>query len=139
MPTNARKRAWYSTGGPWGTGLLILGIAVVVQGIGYGVRPASSLPDALADLTIPIQVWAYLWMAAGGWSIWQALTPPQRHTDVWPVVGVISVWSAAYLTHWLIQGIDGDWTTAWTSSVAWGSLAALIICWGRCINPPARR
>lgn len=138
MPTNARRQHRIGTGGPWGTGLLLLGVAAVAQGVGYATRRPSSLPEALADLAAPIQVWATAWVLAGLWAVWKALTPPQKHTDVWPIVGVTSLWSAAYLVHWLILGIKGDWTQQWTSAVAWGSLATLIICFGRCVNPPRR-
>jgi hypothetical protein len=98
VPTNARKTRWYSTGGPWGTGLLLLGLAVTVQGIGYLLAPADEFTGALAwvNHSVPIRAWALLWIAAGCFSTFRALTPPQRHTDVSPVVGVVCVWSAFY-------------------------------------------
>lgn len=129
------------TGGPWGTGLLVLGMAVTVQGVGYLTARPRDLSSPLAALSeyVPPLAWGLLWMAAGLWSIWQALTPPQRSLDVLPVVGVLSVWSAAYLMYWLIRGLaEGTWTRAWSTAIAWAMLALLIVSWGRCVNPPTR-
>lgn len=139
MPTNARKKHRIGTGGPWGSGLLLLGIAVVVQGIGYTTATPEQLSPTLAALSqvVPPLAWGLCWIAAGAWSIWQALTPPQRHLDVLPVVGVVLLWSAAYLIHWLILGLtEGEWTRYWSAAVGWAMLGGLIICWGRCVNPP---
>lgn len=140
MPEHARKTSWYSTGGPWGSGLLLLGIAVAVQGIGYASAQPRHLPAPLEALTatVPPWVWGALWVAAGLWSIWQALTPPQRHLDVLPAVGVLSLWAGAYLVYWLDVGIvRGDWTRGWSAALGWGMLAGLVVSWGRCVNPPA--
>lgn len=136
MPTRAVKRHRIGTGGPWGTGLLLLGVAVLAQGVGYLLRDSGHVPDAIRRLVLPLWVWAFLWIAAGLWCIWQALTPPQSHTDVWPVVGITCLWTAAHAVHWLILGIGGDWTWTWSSAVGWGGLACLIISWARCVNPP---
>lgn len=136
MPTTARKRHRIGTGGPWGTGLLLLGVAVLAQGVGYGLRSEDSIPPAIDRLMLPIQAWAVLWVAAGLWCVLQALTPPQKHTDVWPVVGITCLWAAAYAVHWFILGCDGDWTSDWSTAVGWGGLACLIISWARCVNPP---
>lgn len=136
MPTNARKRHRFGTGGPWGSGLLLLGIAVFAQGIGYGLRSKGSVPDPIERLALPVQAWAVLWVAAGLWCIWQALTPPQKHTDVWPVVGITCLWAGAYAVHWLVLGFHGEWTSTWSGAVSWGGLACLIISWARCVNPP---
>ena len=138
MPTTARKKHKIGTGGPWGSGLLLLGIGVPLQGIGYVASSPGRLPDALAELSqvVPPWAWGVLWIAAGLWSVWQALTPPQRPSDVLPAVGVLLIWSAAYLVYWLIQGIDGEWTRSWSSAAAWGMLAGFVACAGRCVNPP---
>lgn len=142
MPTSARRGHRIGTGGPWGSGLLLLGVAVIVQGIGYTTARPSRLPAPLEVLSeyVPPWAWGLLWMAAGAWSIWKALTPPQQHWEVLPVVGVLLLWSAAYLMHWLILGLGfGEWTRGWSAAVGWGMLAGLIIAWGRCVNPPTAR
>ncbi|TYP82081.1 hypothetical protein [Blastococcus xanthinilyticus] len=142
MPTTARKQHRIGTGGPWGTGLLLLGVAAIAQGIGYLVPRTAGLPGALDALGtyVPIQVGGIFWIAAGAYAVAQALTPPQSHHDVWPLVVMTSLWSLAYLVHWSILAVaDGNLTRQWTSGVAWGSLAALIICWGRCVNPPTKQ
>ncbi|NUT08188.1 MAG: hypothetical protein HOV76_32445 [Hamadaea sp.] len=138
MPENARRRHLIDTGGPWGTGLLLLGVAVTVQGLAYLFADRGDLRGALAwiDRAIPVSTWGILWVLAGLWSIFRALTPPQRHIDVAPPVGVICLWAGIYFAHWLGQGFGGDWTREWTAGVAWLSLAALLISWSRCINPP---
>lgn len=144
MPETARKTKWYSTGGPWGTGLLCLGVAVTVQGAAYVASTPADLrtqhPLQWADHVVPIAGWGLLWIAAGLWSIWQALTPPQRHMDILPAVAVICLWSGLWAGFWLYTGLaDGHWSRDWTGAVAWGSLAAVLIFFGRCSNPLRRR
>lgn len=139
MPRNARKTRWYSTGGPWGTGLMLLGVAVLVQGLAYMTADDRQLRAALTwiDHAVPIAGWGLLWICAGIWSIWRGLSPPQRHIDLVPPVGVICLWGGFYFAYWLTNGLtEGVWTRDWTSAVAWGSLASVLICFGRCINPP---
>ena len=143
MPQSARKTHWWSTGGPWGTGLLLLGVAVTVQGISYtSPRPHNEMPAPLHALAtaIPFSILGAVWIAAGLWAVWKALTPPQQHRDVVPVVTVTSLWALTYLAYWLVVGIGwGEWTREWVGGVGWGSLTVLIISWGRCVNPPVRR
>lgn len=142
MPTSAKKDSWYSTGGPWGTGLLCIGLAITVQGIAYMGAQPGELRSALAWISQPIPMffWGLLWVIAGAYSIWHALTPPQRHAELIPAVGVISLWSAFYLVYWLNLGLfQHTWTRDWTVSVAWGCLAAVLISFGRCVNPPTGR
>lgn len=129
------------TGGPWGTGLLILGVAVLVQGIGYLTAEPGDLAPALEELSqiIPPSAWGTAWVVVGIYCILRALRPPQRPWHILPVVGVFAVWSAAHLMHWLIAGVGGGvWNRSWTGAVGWAMLAGLVACWGRCINPPSR-
>lgn len=137
MPTNARKRHLIGTGGPWGTGLLLLGLGCIANGIGYIAANRSGLPDAIRDLSdrAPMWVWGGLWIAAGVYSVWKALRPPQRHVDVWAAVVITSLWSVTYFVAWLANAVQGDFTREWTSSLAWGMLAGVISCLGRCVNP----
>lgn len=143
MPTNARKQHRIGTGGPWGSGLLLLGIALTVQGISYHTTTdPTELRPALAwiNQAIPVTWWALLWIGSGIYCIWKALTPPQRHIDLAPAVGVICLWAAIFAIHWLINGlVEGDWTREWTGAVAWAGLACVLISFGRCVNPPQRR
>lgn len=141
MPTNAVRRHAIGTGGPWGTGLLVLGVAATAQGVGYLVPRKDDLPNALGALStyVPIWVGGLFWIAAGVYAITQALTPPQKHHDVWPLAAMTALWALAYLVHWaLVAVFDGELTRAWTSGIAWGSLSALTVCWGRCVNPPIK-
>lgn len=115
---------------------MLLGVAVLAQGVGYLLRDSEGAPDAIKRLVLPMCVWGAVWIAAGSWCIYQALTPPQSHTDVWPVVGITCLWAAAYAVHWVILGINGDWSSNWSTAVAWAGLACLIISWARCVNPP---
>jgi hypothetical protein len=141
VPENARKNHFIGTGGPWGTGLGILGVAVTVQGIAYVDSRPDDLRSALAWVNdfIPISGWGLLWIAAGLWSIWKALTPPQRHSDITPAVALLSLWSGLFAAYWLYELLaHGVLTRDWASAVAWGSLAAVLIFFGRCNNPPRR-
>ncbi|HEU5026602.1 MAG TPA: hypothetical protein VFV01_16925 [Spirillospora sp.] len=142
MPENARKTRWYSTGGPWGTGLLLLGVAVTVIGLNMLTADRARQSGPVRALSVVLPLWALggLWVAAGLHSVWQALTPPQRHRDVLPVVAITSLWALAYLAYWLVTGaVYGRWSREWSGGVGWGSLTMLIISWGRCVNPPRRR
>lgn len=142
MPKTAHKTKWYSTGGPWGTGLLLIGVAVTVQGFAYISAGSHSLSPALALVNqgFPIAAWGGLWLGAGLYSIVRALMPPQRSVDVVPAVTVICLWGAIYFVHWIYRGCwQGYWSREWMQAVAWGSLACLLICFSRCVNPPGRR
>ena len=142
VPTNATKDRWFSTGGPWGSGLLMLGIALTVQGISYMTADPADLRPALEwiDQAVPVSAWGTAWVIAGVYSMWMAFTPPQRHVELAPGVGVICLWSAIHTCFWAIQGFQEQvWTRDWTAGVAWGVLAAVLICFGKCINPPTRR
>ena len=138
MPTNASKSGWYSTGGPWGTGLLILSVLFIVMGVSYAARTPASLPDALEALTLPVWLWTGLWILAGCYGIWKALTPPQRPWYVWPFAGLTFLWSAAYAFNWAYIGLaDGMWTSEWAGAAVWGAFGGIIVVWGgRLINPP---
>lgn len=141
MPTTARKTRWYSTGGPWGTGLLLIGVAAVVIGVTYVGRPAHDLQPALAWVSkaAPISAWAVLWILAGIYSIVRALMPPQRHHDIAPCVFVISLWAAFYGIYWLSMGlVHGQWTRDGVSCLVWATMAGMLLSFGRCVNPPRR-
>lgn len=139
MPTTAHKRHRIDTGGPWGTGLLILSVLAVVIGISYVSRAKGSVPDALQALAVPVWLWASLWIVAGVYGAWKALRPPQHHRDVWPFAGLTFMWSAAYTVHWLIVGSHGEWTSSWTGAVVWAAFGGLVVSWGgRCVNPARR-
>lgn len=138
MPTNARKRHRIGTGGPWGTGLLLLGVGITAQGGNYLFARPYEVQPALESLSHIVPLWAcgIIWVAAGLSAIHRALTPPQKHSDIWPVVGVLVLWTGIYFFHWLIGAFVGDFTRSWASAVGWGCLVALVLCWGRCVNPP---
>jgi hypothetical protein len=141
MPTNAHKRHKVGTGGPWGTGLLLLGIAITIQGTSYVTVNPARLSPALEwmDQAIPVATWGGIWVAAGIYSICMALTPPQQHMELAAAIGVICLWSAIHGIYWLMTGLlQGEWTRTWTAAVAWGALAAVLMSFGRCINPPSR-
>lgn len=142
MPTNARRLHKVGTGGPWGSGLLILGLIVTMIGFSFATAEPADLAPALAwiDQAVPVRLWAHLWICVGLYSIWKALTPPQRHIDLAPAVGVFSLWSAMYGMYWLVSGaVEGEWTRGWMAAVVWGAFAAVLICFGRCVNPPRKQ
>lgn len=138
MPTNARKKHWIGTGGPWGTGLLMLGIGYVFLGFGYAFGDSGEHPPALREFsqTISIHIWSGLWVAAGVWGIAKALKPPQQHSDMAPLIGVAMLWTAMYFVHWVIHLFEGEWNASWRSFIIWGCLTTLIVCLGKCVNPP---
>lgn len=141
MPTNARRRRPFDPGGPWGTGLLLLGISAVVQGAAYTLELGANMSNPLLALGewTPLWMWGVAWAIAGLYAIAKALRPPQHHTDVLPVVVLITVWSSAYLVYWATGVAVGNWTREWAPGVAWGFLGAYIVAMARCVNPPHGR
>lgn len=135
MPTTARRSLRHPTGGPWGAGLFLIGLAEFALGINYVSATPADLRAALSwiNTVIPISGWALLWLSAGLYSMVRALCPPQRHVDMLPAIAVITLWSGMYGAYWLL--IDAD-SREWTTSVAWGALAAVLMSFGRCVNPP---
>lgn len=125
MPTNAHRRRRIDTGGPWGTGLLLLGAGLILNGFGYIAADPRGLPDALKEISeyAPIWAWGVLWMAAGSYSIIKALSPPQRHIDVWAAIAITSLWSINYFISWLIDVFEGDPTREWAGALSWAMLA----------------
>lgn len=139
MPTNARRQHRIGTGGPRGLGLAVAGLGGAIYGAAYAAPSAlDEIPAALNFVStyIPIWVWGLAWVAAGVWSIWRGVMPPQRRHDVVPLVVVITFWGAAYMVHWLYDGIwRGDWTREWRSAVLFGMLSGLLIVWSQLDNP----
>lgn len=139
MPENARRRRKIDTGGPWGGGLLTLGIVLTTYGIALIMADPSDLRGTLAwiNTAVPVAGWGMLWIGAGVWSVGRALTPPQHHIDVAPAVGVLCLWSGLFLAYWLVLGItEHTWTRDWIGGVIYGAFAAVIIEFSRCVNPP---
>jgi hypothetical protein len=139
VPTNARKKHWIGTGGPWGTGLLIAGILSAVLGVGYLLSDASDQPAALRHMAPPLVFWACMWIAAGAYAVLKALSPPQQHIDVWPVVGMSCLWSGKFAWFWIVGVFHGEPVDrSWAGAVIFAAFAGLIISWARCVNPPQR-
>lgn len=138
MPTNARKQHIIGTGGPWGTGLLYLGLFGIFYGFGNLLRGEDLAPAALQEIseTVPLEVWACGWLAAGLYAVSKALRPPQKHADTWPLVGMSIIWTGAFTVHWLIDGATGQgWSYEWLGGTVWLLLVGILVSWGRCINP----
>ena len=142
MPESAQRNHPIDTGGPWGTGLLIAGLGSVVLGCFYVFGSLSTMPPALQWLDsdgLPVAALGSLWIIAGGFAVFEALTPPQRHWHIAPVVAVMSLWSGLYTAHWLVFTLLGQPNHDWQGAVVWGLFAAMLINGGRCVNPPRRR
>ena len=139
VPESARRRCRVNTGGPWGSALLLLGVVIATYGVALILSNPGDLRGALAwiNRAVHIDGFGLLWVGAGVWSVARALTPPQRHTDIAPAVGVLCVWSALYGVYWLGLGLlHGVWTRDWIGAVIFGAFAAVIIQFSRCVNPP---
>lgn len=141
MPDTAYRRRRIDTGGPWGTGLLIAGLGSVILGLFYVFAHKHDLPPAMQWITeiVPIPALGGLWIIAGGYCVFQALTPPQQHWHIAPIVAVMDLWAGIYMAHWLVLGAKGTWGHDWQSCLVWSLFAAMLISWGRCVNPPRRR
>jgi hypothetical protein len=132
------------TRGPWGMGLLILGGMFVLIGVGYFLTPINQLRQPLRWLNespyFPVHGLAWLWIGVGLYSIYQALTPPQRFLNLLPSIGLLVLWSSISFTYWFVFGIvDGNWTIEWQSGVFYSGFAGAIAAYGWCVNPPKGR
>lgn len=144
MPETARKDRWWSTGGPWGTGLFIAGLGSVVLGLFYTHASWADLQPAFrwvsANQHVPIWAYGLLWIAAGVFGMVHALLPPQRHWHVAPIAVVMCLWAGIYVAHWLAFGVlYRAWGHDWQGGLVWGLFASMLIAWSRCVNPPRRR
>lgn len=139
MPERARRRHKIDTGGPWGSGLLLTGVILMTYGVSLLLARQGELHGALAwaNSGVPLRGWGLLWLGAGIWSTARALMPPQRHIDVAPAVGILSLWGGLYFAYWLGLGlIHGSWTRDWIGGCIFFAFAAVIIEFSRCVNPP---
>lgn len=141
MPTTARKKHLIGTGGPWGTGLLLMGVVSIVIGAAFITRAPANLSPALAWIgqAIPISAWSALWVVSGAYNVVRSLMPPQRHMDLAFSVFVISLWASFYGTYWIWMAVHGVFTREWLFAVIWGCMAGMLVSFGRCVNPVARQ
>ena len=100
---------------------------------------ALQAPLQWINADIPIAALGSLWLAAGAFAVFQALTPPQQHWHIGPIVAVMCLWSGIYAAHWVVFTANGAHNYDWLGALVWALFAAMLICWGRCVNPPQRR
>jgi hypothetical protein len=132
------------TGGPWGLGLLLLGTGLIIRGLGYVTSTPADLAIPLAWLNqndwFPVAGLGWLWVGVGVWSVYRALTPPQRYLDLMPALSLMTLWASLYLLYWAGFGIlEGRWTREWQGGVNYLLIAAILASWGWCVNPPRGR
>jgi hypothetical protein len=135
------KTSWYSTGGPWGTGLLLLGVAVTVQGVAYLIGDPNDLGAALRWVGhgIPIRVWRCCgsWPACTrscGRSPRRRSTPTSRPRSPSSASGRPATSCSGSTT----PSGSGMWAGTGRPGRV-GVAGALIVSWSRCVNPPTGR
>lgn len=137
----ARRRRRIDTGGPWGSGLLFVGLGIIVLGINYLLETPDRLAGSPALLwineAVPIRGWGLLWLGVGLYSVWKALSPPQRHADMAPAIGILLVWSAIYGLYFTFDGLlYGLWGSDYRGALIYLMFAGCLFFYGQCTNPP---
>jgi hypothetical protein len=132
------------TGGPWGTGLLILGLTFVATGLGYVLTPIYDLRPPLQWINVspyfPVRGLAWLWIGIGTYNIWESVTPPQRFLNLLPSIGLLILWSGIFYAYWVVYGVIYDtWTLEWQTGTLYNGFAGVLAAFGWCVNPPRGR
>lgn len=113
-----------------GAVLTLKGIMALLYGYGLLVQPIQDTRGVRLLLQLmPLQAWAWTWVAAGSVAIVCAWLRPGRD---WPgfaaIYLIVSPWSLAYLTSWWLYGNPRGWAAAviWA---AFGGVAAICAAW----------
>jgi hypothetical protein len=124
-----------------GTGLLLLGVGVTVQGVAYLIGDPTSSTTRCGGSTTASPSARGRWCGSSpGRTPSCGRSPLRRSTPTWhPSSGHLPLGRHLLdllgLQRDLARGPPRDWTAV----LAWSSLGALIVSWSRCVNPPTGR
>ncbi|MFE6126820.1 hypothetical protein ACFQ6Q_00885 [Streptomyces sp. NPDC056437] len=117
-------------------GAYLLSIGTVWTLIGYGMVTAPQ-PDQrglrlLLD-RVPLEVWGWLWIAAGLTAIVSAFLPEGRD---WPGFLVLPLMVLPWVISYLVAWWQGDFPRGWIAAALYGALAAGIFVVAGWREPP---
>ncbi len=124
-PSARRLRRWAMTDS---MAALILGCGALLRGCSYipgvlGAPPSSGSHPA--EMTLPIGVWGWVWIAAGVACVLSSLAPLPRTRAVALSVGVALhvMWGGSFLAAtWA-----GESPRSWVSAISYCMVAALVL------------
>ena len=120
-PGVRRVRDWALSIGP---ALIVLGAGALARGISYTPLLMSETAQRAHPVegTLPMGVWAWIWIAAGVAAIVAAWWPRAAPIAVGAGVGLNLLWGASFITDALIEGSARGWLPA----VGYLSVAVLV-------------
>lgn len=128
-PGARRVRDWARTVGP---ALLILGVGALARGISYTSLLMSETAQRAHPVegTLPMPVWAWVWIVAGVAAVVAAWWPRAAPVAVGACVGLNLLWGASFIA----DAIARESVRGWLPAVGYLSIAALVlwaVWWGR--------
>lgn len=123
-PGARRVRDWARTVGP---ALLILGVGALARGISYTPLLMSETAQRAHPVegTLPMPVWAWVWIVAGVAAVVAAWWPRAAPGAVGACVGLNLLWGASFIADAIAKGS----VRGWLPSVGYLSIAAFAL-WG---------
>lgn len=123
-PAAYRVRDWALTVGP---ALLILGVGAIARGVSYTpvLMSESAQRSHPVEGTLPMGVWAWVWIAAGVTAVVAAWWPRAAPVAVGACVGLNLLWGASFIADAIVEHSARGWLPA----VGYLSIAALVL-WG---------
>lgn len=123
-PGARRVRDWARTVGP---ALLVLGVGALARGISYTPLLMSETAQRAHPVegTLPMPVWAWVWIIAGVAAVVAAWWPRAAPVAVGACVGLNLLWGASFIADAIAEGSVRGWLPA----VGYLSIAALVL-WG---------
>lgn len=123
-PAAYRVRDWALTVGP---ALLILGVGAIARGISYTPLLMSDYARQAHPVegTLPMGVWAWIWIAAGVTAVVAARFSRAAPVAVGACVGLNLLWGASFIADAIVEQSARGWLPA----VGYLSIAALVL-WG---------
>lgn len=123
-PAARRVRDWARTVGP---ALLILGAGAITRGISYTPLLMSEHARQAHPVegTLPMGVWAWVWIIAGVAAVVAAWWPRAAPVAVGACVGLNLLWGGSFIADAIAKGSVRGWLPA----VGYLSIAALVL-WG---------
>lgn len=123
-PAARRVRDWARTVGP---ALLILGAGAIARGISYTPLLMSEHARQAHPVegTLPMGVWAWVWIIAGAAAVVAAWWPRAAPVAVGACVGLNLLWGGSFIA----DAIAESSVRGWLPAVGYLSIAALVL-WG---------
>lgn len=100
-----------------GAFLLFLALLDILIGYSFLIVPKSPIP-----FLIPLHVWAWIWLVAGG-IVFTGVFQRRDRIQFGVAAGVKTLFAASYLRLWILFGVPH----AWVSVVVWTAFAAIIV------------